>query len=119
MGAKDGWTGNDHGPGSLERYLTGVNAYGSFFDHVGDMSAFIKGPCAGRAIVVYYEELKTNFVDVVHRLADFLAVPLPDAKLQSLCKMTAFESMQSGSSGKGVAAVLCRKGVCGDWENAP
>lgn len=117
--AKDGWTGNEHGPGSLERFLTGVNAYGSFFDHVLTASALIEGPCAGRALVVYYEDLIADISSHIQRIAKFLGIALSDAKLEAVIKATSFESMSAGSAGKAVSAMLCRKGVCCDWKNAP
>jgi len=116
---KDGWTGNEHGAGTLERFLSGVNAYGSFFDHVVSMSQYMEGPCAGRAIVVYYEELHRDLKGGIASLAEFLQVPLSEEKLEAVYKLTTFDAMSKGSASKGVSAVLCRKGICGDWQNAP
>ena len=56
--AKDGWHGNEHGPGSLARYIAAdcPNAYGSAFDvivafdklvSVGPFSSSFGGGCAG------------------------------------------------------------------------
>jgi len=117
--AKDGWLGNEHGPGSLERFLTGVNAYGSFFDHVLSLSGFIEGLAADRVLVIYYEDLRSDHSAGVQQLDDFLKVPLPEAKLQAVCAATSFKAMSSGSAGKEVSAMLCRKGICGDWQGAP
>jgi len=33
--------------------------------------------------------------------------------------MTNFQAMSGGSAGKTVSAMLCRKGVSGDWASAP
>merc|ERR1712032_245402 len=116
--AKDGWTGNEHGPGSLERFLSGVNAYGSFFDHMLAASSMIEGSCKDRALVVYYEELQTDILGSIRRLAEFLGVLLTDAKLGAIVKITSFASMKAGSVGK-ISEILCRKGVCCDWQKAP
>lgn len=117
--AKDGWTGNEHGIGSLDRFLSGVNAYGSFFDHMLSAASLIEGPCAGRSLVVCYENLKSDLPAGIKRLAEFLGISLTDAKLEAVVAATTFEAMSSGSAGKNVSTVLCRKGVCGDWKNAP
>lgn len=116
--AKDGWLGNEHGPGSLPRFLSGVNAYGSIFDHILNMEALIEGPLAERSKVVYYEDLKADVVSGIKGLASFLGVPLAEAKLQKIVETTSFESMSSGSIGK-MAGILCRKGITQDWKNAP
>ena len=55
--AKDGWTGNEHGPGSLRRFLDGVNAYGSFFKHICDADDYMQAHLVkdNRAFVLHYE----------------------------------------------------------------
>merc|ERR1719506_1516449 len=58
--AKDGWLGNENGPGSFDRFLSGVNAYGSYFDHVAAMEDYIAEHIKERALVVYYELLKAD-----------------------------------------------------------
>mmetsp|Transcript_21990 Transcript_21990/g.62475 ORF Transcript_21990/g.62475 Transcript_21990/m.62475 type:complete len:312 (+) Transcript_21990:71-1006(+) len=117
--AKDGWLGNEHGPGSLARYLGGVNAYGSFFDHVSSTNDVIETKLQGRALVVYYEDLKEDLAGGIKRIAEFLAMPLSEQKLQAIHAATTFEAMSGGSAGKTVSAMLCRKGICGDWASAP
>ena len=58
--AKDGWLGNEHGPGSLARFIDAdcPNAYGSPFDFVrhGDAAVAALQP-SGRVLAVYYEDL--------------------------------------------------------------
>jgi len=117
--AKDGWFGNEHGPGSWERFQSGVNAYGSFCDHVLSTAAVMEQRCAGRSLVVYYEDLKLDLSAGIQRIAEFLGVPISDGKLQEILKVTSFESMAGGSTGQGVSKMLMRKGVAGDWINAP
>merc|ERR1711998_596186 len=78
--AKDGWHGNEHGPGSFERFMTGVNAYGSFFDHVVGMEDLLLEHLKDRALVVYYEELKEDTGAGIRRIAEFLGVPLTEEK---------------------------------------
>lgn len=117
--SKDGWLGNEFGPGSFERYMTGVNAYGSFFDHVAAMQKCVDSIGPDRAIVVYYEDLKTDLGGGIEKLAAFLGLPLPPQKLEAVKRLTTFEAMSGGSAGKGISQMLCRKGVCGDWVNAP
>eukprot|EP00405_Crypthecodinium_cohnii_P010897 CAMPEP_0206434564 /NCGR_PEP_ID=MMETSP0324_2-20121206/9248_1 /ASSEMBLY_ACC=CAM_ASM_000836 /TAXON_ID=2866 /ORGANISM="Crypthecodinium cohnii, Strain Seligo" /LENGTH=317 /DNA_ID=CAMNT_0053901133 /DNA_START=40 /DNA_END=993 /DNA_ORIENTATION=+ len=116
--AKDGWLGNEHGPGSLERFVTGVNAYGSIFDHVARMQQFMDTNCPDRSMVVYYEDLVTDLRAGIQKLAKFLNVPLSDAKLEAIYSMTTFSAMSAGTVGK-ISQILCRKGVAGDWVNAP
>lgn len=117
--AEDGWEGNEHGPGSLERFMSGVNAYGGFWDHVLSLSAIIEGPCVGRALVVYYEDLKNDLPAGIRRIADFCGEEVSDAKLDAICKAITFDAMKGGAAGAKVSAMLCRNGVCGDWMNAP
>jgi len=115
--AKDGWLGNEHGEGSLKRYLSGANAYGSFFDHVPSMQTYIDTKCSDRALVVYYEDLKLNHDEGIATLSKFLGVPLSPEKLKVVRDMTTFSAMSGGTVGK-LSTILCRKGVSGDWVNS-
>ena len=59
--AKDGWLGNEHGPGSLARFLAhpSPNAYGSVLTIVKEMDAVAQRLYgAGRVHIVYFEALK-------------------------------------------------------------
>mmetsp|Transcript_42008 Transcript_42008/g.121804 ORF Transcript_42008/g.121804 Transcript_42008/m.121804 type:complete len:352 (-) Transcript_42008:292-1347(-) len=117
--AKDDWLGNEHGPGSLARFMSGVNAYGSFFDHVASTAEFIDNKCADRALTVYFEDLKLDIHGGIKQLAEFLKVPLTPDKLDAVYRATTFDAMSGGSAGKGVSQLLLRKGICGDWVSAP
>jgi len=116
---KDGWKGNEYGLGTLERFLSGANAYGSFFHHVLSMSEFIDTSCADRACVVYYEDFESDIKSNVRKLAEFLNVDMSEEKLKAICQVTSFDAMKNGSAGDMVSKSLCRKGVCRDWVNAP
>lgn len=114
--AKDGWLGNEHGPGSFERYITGVNAYGSFFDHVSGMEDYIHEFLGDRALVLYYEQLKGDITGQVGRIADFLGVEMTRAKLEAVLHEVDINTMKAKKDS--ISSVLIRKGVCKDWENA-
>merc|ERR1712159_744247 len=114
--AKDGWTGNEHGPGSLARFLTGVNAYGSIFDHVATMEDFINAHLGERAIVLYYERLKEDITAEIERVAKFLKLEMTPAKLEFVRSEVDIKTMASKKSSFG--SMLIRKGVTKDWENA-
>ena len=79
---KDGWLGNEHGPGSLARFLAPdcPNAFGSAFDFVRGHDALVKrlGP---RAHVVYYEELQHDAAGGMQRL--FHALSLSPLKVNA------------------------------------
>lgn len=55
---KDGWLGNEHGPGSLARFIDPncPNAYGSCFNIIKENDRLMRA-IANRALVVYYEDL--------------------------------------------------------------
>eukprot|EP01046_Picozoa_sp_COSAG06_P031123 COSAG06_NODE_3003_length_5970_cov_3.618123_6_plen_180_part_00 len=64
-----------------------------------------------RATLTFYETLQTDFEAEVTRLAEFLGVPLPAAKLEKLAEYVAFDNMAS----RGM--MTTRKGVTRDYEN--
>jgi len=114
---KDGWLGNEHGPGSLARFLDPdcPNAYGSCFDLVMASGATAEALAAsGRVLVVYYEDLIRHLPSQVERLAAFLQVPCPAAKRDAVVETVSFSAMKQQG---GLANVLLRKGGVGDWRN--
>ena len=111
---KDGWLGNEHGPGSLARFLDPEcpNAYGSVFDFVRGHDALAKR-LGARVHVVYYEELQRDLRGELERLASFLGASLPPAKLDAIVAAVAFDAMKQS----GDMSVVMRKGGVGDWRN--
>ena len=111
---KDGWLGNEHGPGSLARFLAPdcPNAFGSAFDFVRGHDALVKrlGP---RAHVVYYEELQRDLPGEIRRLAAFFGASLPPAKLAAIVERVTFGAMKAS----GDMSIVMRKGGVGDWRN--
>lgn len=124
--AKDGWLGNEHGPGSLARFLEpdSPNAYGSCFEWIKQMDQVNQLlQASGRVCVVYFEQLKLNLQSEVERLAAFLGVRLTPAKLAAVLEAVSFGSMKhhgkdvGASAAPGTFSILLRKGEIGDWKN--
>jgi len=110
--AKDGWLGNEHGPGSIARFCSPEcpNAYGSVFSWLTETEkAAAPLIASGRCLVVYYERLKLDLPAELERIAAFLQCPLPPAKRDALAAAVSFSSM----SGQ----MTSRKGEIGDWKN--
>lgn len=131
--AKDGWDGNEHGPGSLARFLDpdSPNAYGSAFSWVEAQDRVVrklrneaKGKGSGsRVLVVYFERMKEDLPAELDRIADFLGVgPLTNAKRRAVAVACGFEVMKEGGGGGGGAEFSrgkthLRTGKVGDWRN--
>jgi len=124
--AKDGWAGNEHGPGSLARFLhaDSPNAYGSVFDTVRVMDATAQRLYgAGRVCVVYFEALKQRLPSEVARVAAFLGLgELSAPKHAAVVAALGFQAMKdemkdSPDSSLAQSAALLRKGEIGDWVN--
>ena len=118
--AKDGWLGNEHGPGSLARFIhpDSPNAYGSCFQFVrqsDDLATSGSMHAEGRVLVVYYEDLIRSLPAQVERIASFLRVPLSEAKHAAVVKAVSFDAMKRTAGS--VAALTLRKGGIGDWRN--
>jgi len=114
--AEDGWLGNEHGPGSLARFLHDdcPNNYGSFFSLLREFDeASGRLSSSGRAIVIYYEALKQDLPVQIQRLADFLGLPLTPAKRDAVVAAVGFDTMKATSP---LSANL-RLGTTGDWKN--
>lgn len=110
--AKDGWRGNEHGPGSLPRFCSPQcpNAYGSVFEWMlATERAIAPLAASGRVLVVYYEDLKLDLEAQLDRIAAFLGRPLTPAKRAALAEAVSFRSM--------AGHVTQRKGEVGDWKN--
>uniref|UniRef100_A0A061RVB2 Sulfotransferase n=1 Tax=Tetraselmis sp. GSL018 TaxID=582737 RepID=A0A061RVB2_9CHLO len=118
---RDGFMGNEHGPGSFARYLAppaeSQDPYGSYFQHVRDMQElFGRAEMTGRYAVVYYEELKTETREQIRRLATFLGAEISERKLGEIEKQVSFHNMKSGMDSNRANLVM-RKGEVGDWKN--
>ena len=115
--AKDGWLGNEHGPGSLARFINddSPNAYGSPFAFVRENDALVNAlRPSGRVLVVYYEDLQRCLPAQLERIASFLELKLSDRKRDAIVEAVSFSAMKAGG---GMANVLLRKGGIGDWQN--
>ena len=115
---KDGWYGNEHGPGSFARAIdveNCQNAFGSSFSWVKRSSEAVDAVGPERALVLYYEELKLDFDNQLHRINDFLGLPkLPDAKAKAVTEECAATRMRKTG---GRFKMIIRKGMVGDWQN--
>lgn len=82
---KDGWYGNEHGPGSFAKFIDDdcVNAAGSAFAWIKAQDALVsllqeqaaKHLKKERVLVVYFEALKANLPRQLERINDFLDLP--------------------------------------------
>ena len=91
--AKDGWLGNEHGPGSLARFVAAEcpNAFGSSLGWLKEMDALVGALLpAGRALVLYYEDLSRSLPAQLERLAAFLGVRLSPAKKAAMAEGAGF-----------------------------
>jgi len=125
--AKDGWHGNEHGPGSFNRFLSDdcPNAFGSSFGWIREQEELVtllqeqaaKHLQKERVLVVYYEALKADLPGEIGRINDFLDLPtLTDSKRKAVAEDCTFSAMKSGTAGN-MAKVIMRKGAIGDWNN--
>lgn len=112
---KDGWLGNEHGPGSFKRYMDPdcPNAYGSTFTWLKENQRVVDLLGPDRACVVYYEALKQDLPAQVDRIASFLGMSLSRAKRDAVAKACGFDAMSANKE----RAMLFRKGKIGDWKN--
>jgi len=114
---KDGWYGNEHGPGSFQRWVdleNCGNSFGNAFDWVKMSADAIDAVGPERSLVIYYESLKLNFDAQLQRINDFLGLPkLSDAKARAVCKACSADSMKT----RGRFKQMIRKGVIGDHSN--
>ena len=97
---KDGWLGNEFGPGSFHRFIADPcpNAYGSNFLWIKEMDKlFQQLRPSGRVIVLYYEALIRALPSEIDRLADFLGIRLTPAKKRVVINGVSFEAMLTGT----------------------
>eukprot|EP00041_Stephanoeca_diplocostata_P008442 m.125359 g.125359 ORF g.125359 m.125359 type:complete len:319 (+) comp17324_c0_seq1:163-1119(+) len=114
---KDGWLGNEHGPGSFNRFIADScpNAFGSIFDQMLEMGPIMDEMVAcGRGAVFYYEHLQEKYDAEIARLAEFLGVEMTDKKLHALKERTLLKNM---AAEEGTVTATKRKGIIGDWRN--
>ena len=125
--AKDGWLGNEHGPGSFNRFIDEncPNAFGSCFDWAIEQDKavkFLQEQASRvlkkeRVLVVYYEALKADLPAQIGRINTFLELPsLTNAKRMAVAEACGFSAMKGGSAGR-MTSVIMRKGSIGDWRN--
>jgi len=115
--AKDSWLGNEHGPGSFNRFIATdcPNAYGSPFDWVKQQQAVVDAlEGTGRVKVVYFEKLKANLYEEVGALIEFLGLKVSAAKHQAVVDACTLTAMQNDKTQK---QFTLRKGEIGDWKN--
>ena len=116
---KDGWDGNEHGPGSFERFLDPVCdtfPFGSSFNFVKSVDECAAAIGDERTLVLYYEALKEDLDAQLERINDFLELPkLTEAKKQAVSDACTMKSMMSDKLDK--SAQRARKGIIGDWKN--
>eukprot|EP00986_Skeletonema_menzelii_P005753 scaffold2133_cov144-Skeletonema_menzelii.AAC.1 len=116
---KDGWYGNEHGPGSFARAIdveNCPNAFGSSFMWVKRSGEAVDAISPERALVLQYEELKLDFDTQLQRINDFLGLPkLTDAKAKAVAAECAAKSMKGKTGGR--FKMIIRKGMVGDWQN--
>ena len=114
---KDGWLGNEHGPGSLSRFLSPdcSNAYGSSFTNIREHDRLVNiMQASGRVLVLYYEDLCRCLPAQLDRIATFLGMELTPAKRAAVAESVDFQKVKEGG---GLAGMLLRKGGYGDWKN--
>jgi len=115
---KDGWYGNEHGPGSFARAIdveNCPNAFGSSFMWVKRSGEAVDAIGPERVLVLRYEELKLDFDTQLQRINEFLGLPkLTDAKAKAVSAECAAKTMKKNG---GRFKMIIRKGVVGDWQN--
>jgi len=112
----DGWEGNEHGPGSYQRFIAEEcpNAFGSTFEWVKDTNNVLKYICSERVHVVYYESFLLDFDAQLKQLNDFLGLnELTTTKCEAIHKACAAGRM-SHDNARYTAVV--EKGKIGEWE---
>ena len=113
--AKDGWFGNEHGPGSFHRFNdeSTPNAFGSYYAAVKSLESSV-AKLGARALVVYYEDLHMDLSAELNRIASFCGLPLGPKKLDAVLRRVSFQSMKDAG---GLSSILTRQGIIGDWRN--
>lgn len=116
---KDGWYGNEHGPGSFARAIdldNCPNAFGNSFLWIKRSAEAVDAIGPERALVLRYEELKLDFDSQLERINNFLGLPkLTEARARAIAAECAANSMKEKSGGR--FKMTIRKGIVGDWKN--
>ncbi|XP_064605707.1 sulfotransferase 1E1-like [Liolophura sinensis] len=110
----------------LELFMEGKVPYGDWFEYMQEWSSAITegSPCPIH--VMYYEQLKQDFVPTISRLCSFLNLTRTKELLEKMEKVTSFDSFKrsvdttfgdAASAGWKGAPTFIRKGVIGDWKN--
>jgi len=121
---KDGWLGNEHGPGTFHRFTAEdcSNAFGSTFDWILEqekVTHFLQEQTAKfcnkeRVLVVYYEAMKADLPAQIDRINAFLGLaPITDAKRMAIAEACGFSAMKAARR----SSITMRKGSIGDWKN--
>jgi len=116
--AQEDWLGDGSTTGSYHRF----NAWpeeqntwwcGSYYGHVLGMDGLVRS-LGQRATVVYYERLQEDLNRELHRLGQFLGVPISEAKIAAIAQRVSKKSMAARLEDSG-KSLLLRKGVVGDY----
>jgi hypothetical protein len=84
--------------------------YGDYYTYYEEQVALLEQLGAQRGLMTFYETLQTDFEGEVARIAEFLGVPLPRAKLDALAGRCAMEAAVERGQ------MTARKGVVGDHQ---
>lgn len=117
---KDGWLGNEHGPGSVHRFIDVSddcpNMMGSTFNWIKQNAEAVDAIGNGRALVIYYENLILNFDAELQRINTFLGVgELTEAKCRAIQEACSIKTMKSDNGLR--SSNVCRKGGIGGWKD--
>ena len=113
---------------SFDRYCRGIHGYGPFWDHVlGFWKESLERP--KKVLFLKYEDLKTDPVMNIKRLAEFLGFPFTEEEekkglieeILAFCSIGRIRNLEVNKSGKSPNGVphsaLFRKGEIGDSNN--
>eukprot|EP00040_Diaphanoeca_grandis_P027855 m.159589 g.159589 ORF g.159589 m.159589 type:complete len:321 (+) comp31138_c0_seq1:38-1000(+) len=114
---QDGWLGNEHGDGTLNRFLEpnsiSLDGYGSKFDWIRETDELVtKMEKTNRVCVVYFEQLKESLPQEIDRIADFLGLSLTEKKRAAVIAAVSFSEMKTQKQ-----LITMRKGQIGDWKH--
>jgi len=117
--------GSYQGPWSefFDCFIAGNVAYGSWLAHTRAWAAYADAHPA-TVLRLQYEAMKHDFTSQVDRLAGFLGIDLPAARIAAIAEHTSFRSMSgnpfTNREGNPVMdfsiARFLRKGEVGDWQ---
>ncbi|XP_048766084.2 sulfotransferase 2A8-like isoform X2 [Ostrea edulis] len=101
--------------GFIDEFLSGDIFYGSWFDRELEWEqAALENP--GNILILYYEELKTNGLETMKCISNFLGVP-PDVEfLQAVYDKCSIDEVKKRKMGTEYE-FLYRKGVVDDWKS--